>query len=497
MNTKFHIDIRALHDGVTGSAFVIYSFYPNGERNRLLVDFGSFQGEKNSDIYNHQMDINPESFDAVLFTHTHQDHIGRIPVLFKYGFHGPVYCSYGGAALYRIAMSSSAHLQQKEKQPLYSVHDMENSVNALEPVEYDQGFSIGKNIKCWIFKNSHTVGSSCILIKFHYPHEESIYLFFSGDYNPKNNFFKSEEIPQWVKELPLIFVCESTYGYEDSQDVSTPFVQNLVQAIGEGKKVIIPAFAFERAQQILLRLKQCQDSGKLSRKIPIYLDSTLAINYTMAFLSNDDLGIELPDGFIPDNFHFASFEERELLINSRKQYIVVTSSGMGTYGPARQYIDSLIGNPHTLIHFSGYCTNDSIGRHLMKVPYGSEFKLFGHMHLKLASVKYTGEFSAHARADELLNFISGFNNIQLLVLNHGEPEVKEMFAERISTALGLDSVVISRARTLRVNTHGFIKDFRNPPDIIRKVRAKKTARDKKKNDGCTTRRGSSHINIYP
>ena len=151
------------------------------------------------------------------------------------------------------------------------------------------------------------------------------------------------------------------------------------------------------------------------------------------FLNNPYLGIDLEmTSFLPENVNFIfDSETRSSVIADMHSKIIVTTSGMGSYGPAQEYISKLISSSNALIHFTGYTAEGTLGRRLKDTEINQDVRIGSLMKIKRAEVMYTTEFSAHAKADEMIDFLNDFNHINFIIVNHGEPEVKEKFASRI------------------------------------------------------------------
>lgn len=164
------------------------------------------------------------------------------------------------------------------------------------------------------------------------------------------------------------------------------------------------------------------------------------------------------EDFLPENLTFVCKDNREEVLLSTQSKIVVTTSGMGTYGPAPQYILSYIRQPNSLIQFTGYTAEETMGRKLQNAKDGDVVTIASVICIKRADVKYTTEFSAHAKADEMICFLKQFKHIKLLLVNHGQIEVKENFAKRIIQEIDPKNVgILDREYLYRVGHYGLIK----------------------------------------
>lgn len=170
-----------------------------------------------------------------------------------------------------------------------------------------------------------------------------------------------------------------------------------------------------------------------------------------------DIKPEMID-FLPENLTSVDKPVRSVLLEERSCKIILTSSGMGSYGPARTYIPTLLDRSDVLMHFTGYTAVGTLGRKLKDTPKGETVDVAGIVKRREADVEYTSEFSAHAKADTMITFLKQFKDLKLVLVNHGEPEVKKAFAERIVTEVEAKAVGVLDSKTLfRFNTWGWIK----------------------------------------
>lgn len=464
MGTKLrsYVDVMALHNDVTGSCNFLVVKMPTNETFRIAVDCGLFQ-ERENDNYNKDFPFDAEKLDYVLITHNHVDHTGRLPLLVKKGFKGEILCTPATKMLLPLALTDSCKVlrdtaRRNNVKSLYSEEDVFETIALIRSVEFEETIKLNRYIKVTFFKNGHLLGAAMILVQIQYEDEETINLLFTGDYNNSNIFFDVPELPKWVRKLPVTVVQESTYGDMDSGEIMHCFKQNIADK--KDGTIIIPVFSLGRCQEILKILKEMQDDGQLDVNIPIYLDGKLAIKYTHIYLKD---GFGLNDDcleFLPRNLEFVDEGIRDTILESDDIKIVVTTSGSATYGPAPLYLEKFIGNPNALIHFTGFLFEGSLGRRLMETEKGSHVKISGIVIKKHAEVKFTSEFSAHAKADEMIEFLNKFENLKSVLVNHGEVEVKDRFAERISDETKAKIVgVLDRSYFFRVSPWGIVKSF--------------------------------------
>ena len=459
---RFYVDIMALHPEVTGSCNLIICKLPNNETIRFIVDCGLFQ-EREYEELNYTLPFNTESIDFCLITHNHTDHIGRLPYMVRKGYFKKIYATEDTCMLLPIALKDSYKVlrdvsKRKNIKCLYDETDVERTIQQLEKCEYEKTYSINKNIKVTFFTNGHLIGAACILVQISYPDCEDINLFFTGDYNNTNIFTTINPLPKWVKELQLTIIQESTYGDMESNEIKKCFKDNILSCLENDGTVITPVFSLGRSQEILYELMKMQQEGLLSTEIPIYFDGKLAIQYTELYLKGKLHIKEEMKKFLPENLTYVSKDSRPEILENTDRKIIVTTSGMGSYGPAQTYIPEYISRKNSLIQFTGYTAEGTLGRRLKDTENEEMVQVGGLVTKKRARVEYTTEFSAHAKADELIEFLKQFENLKLVLVNHGEEDVKEKFAERIVNEVNTKRVgLLGREYFFRVNSYGLIK----------------------------------------
>ena len=464
MGTKcrFSCDIMAQHEGVTGSSILVITKLPDGEKIKFIVDFGLFQEEE---YWKHNSEIlfDPATIDFCLITHNHVDHIGRLPLLVRNGYRNPIYTTYLTKGLLQYSLIDSYKVlkdtaKRKNEKCLYSEMDVQKTNLLVEDVAYEETFKVHDHIKVTFFKNGHLLGAALILVQIRDPGYEDINILFTGDYNSQNLFFKVPSLPKWVLKLPLTIIQESTYGTRESTEIVASFKENVIKVLENEKTVVIPVFSLGRAQEILYILKSMQDNKEISKHIPIYLDGNLAIKYT-EFYKREKVGSDFNrENFIPENFAYVTDDSRYRLIESEDVKVIVTTSGMGSYGPAQQYIPQFLRKEGCLIQFTGYVAEGTLGRRLKDATRDETVSVSGLIVRKKANVDFTTEYSAHAKADEMIAFLQNFKNLKLVLVNHGEPSVKTKFAERIMDEVEPKDVgILGRDYFFRVGAYGLVK----------------------------------------
>lgn len=489
---KFYVYVTALHPEVTGSCLLVVVHFPNGRKIKFLVDCGLFQEQKYNDLNKVDFPFSSEDIEFVLITHNHADHVGKLPLLCKYGFHGKIFATKSTSKLLGISLSNSYQIMKDDAQwmktkPLYSEEDVEKVFEYLVPCNIGEEIQINSSIKITYFDNGHIIGAGMILVQICYPGEQDINLFFTGDYKSYNIFKKVRPMPNWVYDLPMNVVIESTYGDTETDDIQYNFEEDVETILKQGKNLFIPVLAQGRAQEILFILKNMQEEGKINKDIPIYLDGNLSHQYTHKYRSGE---LEIEDDkleFLPENFHWVDKDTRQFVITSKKQRINLTTSGMLDHGPARLYLPSVISDDKWAIFLTSYCSEGTLGRKLIDNEFEDKrVQIMGMEICIRAQVYSTSQFSSHAKANELLEFLSKFKNLKLVMVNHGETETQKKFAIRVENAKLSKRVEVLGGYTIKLAHYGFIKSMgaklytivKNKQEPSKKEKSKKKKKQK-------------------
>lgn len=465
-------EISCLHPEVTGSSIILTLHFPNKTTKQVLIDCGIYQ-EFNYDKYNFDFpaQLHPENIDYVFLTHTHIDHCGRLPLLFKKGYYNNVYCTNKAKRLLKPALFDCAqildydskHLSKKLKtfiEPLYELEDVKKTLNRCRGLNYNDTFNLDDNLNVTLLGNGHLMGAAMILLQVSYPCCETINFLFTGDYNVDNLFQDIPGIPKWVKKLKLIVFQESTYGDSTTGSINYTYDDTLLSLIKENKTVISPVIACERAEQVLLKLKSLQDRYLLSKSIPIYLAGSLAIEYFKIFIEESKID------FIPENLNLVSISNHlslvskmigtkdiciideipEDVLQSSSPKIILTTSGMADKGKAPYYLSKLIHHEDVAILFTCYLPSNTLGYTLKSAKKGQDY-LFNVYGEKVRTqincdIFCSNEFSSHAKADQLLDFLHIFPNLVGVFVNHGELKTKEIYSNMVENAINPSFVKI-------------------------------------------------------
>ena len=441
---------------VTGSSYLIES--PQGKK--ILVDCGLFQGGKRMENRNWaDWGFAPEEINTLFLTHAHIDHSGRIPKLVKDGFRGKIITSPPTAELCEIMLLDSAHIQEMDAEwqtrknkrqskgdilPLYTTADAEESLHLFTPVERDNILDIEPGIKARLRNAGHILGSS-ILELWLQEADVEMKIVFSGDLGKRNQLIVKD--PHEIFAADYLFI-ESTYGnrlHRSFDDSKKELLEAIRYAVSNGEKIIIPAFAVERTQEILYVLGEFQRNGDLP-DIPIYLDSPLAIKATQIFRKNKKYYDEeamaiVKQGFDPfdmPNLRFTPDTKESIAINENSgSAIVIAGNGMCTAGRIKHHLKHNLWRQGVSLVLVGFQAKGTTGR---KIIEGDKYvKIFRENVAVRAKVYTIGGFSAHADQKDLLEWVSHFRESSpRIFVVHGETMSSEALANKIQEQFGLE-----------------------------------------------------------
>jgi len=438
---------------VTGSCYII-----KDDDFTIMVDCGMFQGKRDLKERNSLHRIySPKKIDALLLTHAHIDHSGLIPKLVKEGFYGNIYATNATTDLCSVMLPDSAHIQEMDAkwvnkknkklgrdlvEPQYTVKDSEKSLENFVPVNYGEMVQIHPRIKVRFRDAGHILGSSIIEMWVDEKGKQTK-IVFSGDLGPKNQAIIKD--PEIIEEADFLLI-ESTYGnrlHKSKEDTYKEFFDILKNAHFSNGNIIIPAFAIERTQEIIYTLSKVFNDGKIPR-IPVYIDSPLAISATEIFRKNDQCFDDatrkiLMSGNSPLDFENLFFsrtaKESKALNELKKGAIIISASGMCTAGRIKYHLQNNIYKPETSVIFVGYQAAGTLGRRI--VDGAQQVKVYGEDVAVKAKIYTLGGFSAHADKNGLLEWISHIKNPNLKVfIVHGEEASALEFAESVREKFG-------------------------------------------------------------
>ncbi|MFC1731970.1 MBL fold metallo-hydrolase RNA specificity domain-containing protein [candidate division KSB1 bacterium] len=494
---------------VTGSMHLITT-----GTDRIMLDCGLYQGKrKESDEKNRTLPFDPGIITNVVLSHAHIDHSGRIPVLTKGSFNGRIFCTRATAGACSYLLADSAHIQEsdadylnyksvraflyqlkspdnskkitkremneikrllkKDKhelnsdsinetiekynlqsvRPLYTKKDAEYALGLFDGYPYNHPVIVGKEITCTFFDAGHILGSAFSLIKKRSNgHEKTI--FYTGDIGRFEKPIINDptlDFPESDRDIDLL-IMESTYGnrlHGPVKDLKPQLKKVIIDTVDRGGSIIIPSFAFGRTQELVYVLHELYDNKEAPR-LPVYVDSPLAINLTKVFGEHPEVYDEethevfLNAGKNPFLFSQVNFvnsvAESMQLMKETNPHIVIASSGMCEAGRILHHMRYKIHNPKNTVLIVGYMGANTLGRRLLES--GREYeesgrkghapllKLLNKVYPLNAHVVELGGFSAHADRNELIRFLSDSNlRIKKIALVHGEEDQSHSFGE--------------------------------------------------------------------
>lgn len=451
-------------EGVTGSCHLLMT-----DKANVLMDCGQFQGGKSQDKLNfEEFPFNPEEVDAMILSHAHIDHCGRIPLLVKRGFRGSIYCTKATADLLPIMLRDSGYIHEKEAEwankkalrkgqplvePLYTLKDAEESLRYIVPVLYDQRISVADGIHVCFNDAGHILGSSETEIWVEQDDAETK-IVFSGDLGQNNRPILNN--PTVIHHADYV-IMESTYGdrlHPKNAMSIHRLVDVVLRTVERGGTVVIPSFAVGRTQEMIYEFNKLYDENPETyaklKDVPVYIDSPMASAATEIFKKNTavfnaDFQAYMDKGDHPlefANLHFTqSTEESQALNGDRKPKIIISASGMCEAGRIRHHLKHNLWNPKSSIVFVGYQAEGTLGRKLVN---GAEsVNLFGEEILVKAEIVNLEGFSGHADRDGLAEWISRFETHPNVFLVHGEKQAKEKFAEYVGEKYDIHPIVIT------------------------------------------------------
>ncbi len=437
---------------VTGSCHLLEA---GGKR--LLVDCGQFQGGEHSYARSAEpFHFDVKSIDAVIITHGHLDHIGRVPLLVKEGYEGPILTTAETREIGRLILMDAAHVmyeeygtrQRKAKRrgnqvepPPYAVEDVLMAMDQFEaPIGYDSPLSLGNGLSVTFRNAGHILGSA--FLEFEEKRNgQRQRATFSGDIGYRGR----EVMPDPVDPHPCdLVVSEATYGdrpHRSVEESRREFEQAVKEAIGRGGNVLIPSFALERSQDVLYYLHLMWDAGELPR-CRIFLDSPLAVSITKTYerhlkALNPRLLAKLQAGENPFEFPGVEFtvstEDSKAIQRWPSGSIVIAGSGMANGGRILHHLRHNLWREECSVVFVGYQANGTPGRAI--VDGARSIRIFGEEVAVRARVYTINGLSAHADQRGLVDWLRGTEKADVLLV-HGEQKSLEGLAAVIRTELG-------------------------------------------------------------
>lgn len=458
---------------VTGSCHMVET---NGKK--FLIDCGLFQGKLTDQMLNYEdFPFSVQEIDFVILTHAHIDHSGRIPKLYKAGFQGTIYATTATKDLCSIMLADSGHIQEKEIEwvnrkrqragkkptdPLYTAQDGIDSLELFKGISYQEEVIIDENIRFRLVDAGHMLGSSIIelFIKENGKEEKIV---FSGDLGNQNMPIIND--PTYIEEADHL-ILESTYGnrlHGKIEDQSGKMIEIILDTIDRGGNVIIPSFAVGRTQEILYEINKyyTESSGLKERlsKVPVYVDSPLAVSATKIFEENPEYYDEdalryLLKGDNPldfENLHFVtSSEESKALNEDMTPKVIISASGMCEVGRIKHHLKHNLYRPECTVIFVGYQAEGTLGE---KIQTGERIvKIFNEEIAVNAEVRYLDAFSGHADQNGLLNWIEHMEKKpKNIFVVHGEDEAQNVLRSMIEEKFKIPCTIPGYEETYNID----------------------------------------------
>lgn len=429
---------------VTGSNFLVET----GDI-KFIVDCGMFQGSAEAEAHNRDVfPYDPSTLTAVLLTHSHADHSGRLPKLYKDGFRGPLYATAPTLDMTTVALPDNLSLlasnaKRTNQEPLYTADDVEQVMELGQVVRYGQRFELAPGVNVTFHEAGHILGSAIIAIE-----AEGKKIFFSGDLgNPPTPLLKSFEYPLDADYI----IIDSTYGnkvHEDRSKRLEKFRQIIKETIDRGGTLMIPSFAIERTQELLFELNGMVNAHEIP-SVPMFIDSPLAIRMTEVYQRYPDYfnaeAMQLvksgDDLFnFPGLKYMRTAEESKQINEVPAPKIIIAGSGMSNGGRIQHHESRYLSDPNSGILFVGFQADGTLGRRIFDGA--TSVKIFDQTVPVRCHVQAIGGYSAHADQPMIIDWLDkgrAGGKLKKVFPVHGEADSTVALANVIKEKLGVDA----------------------------------------------------------
>ena len=418
---------------------------------RIALDCGMFQGHRReSDRKNRELPAPADSLSALVLSHAHIDHAGRLPFLVRSGFAGPIYCTPATRDLSAHMLLDSAIIQERDAEhlarrgrtyvePLYDRKDVARTMELMIGVPYGREFNVTPGIRAAFLDAGHILGSASVVLDCREDGAKRR-LIFSGDIGRWGlPIIRDPVIPSGADAV----IMESTYGnrvHDPPEDARGRLAAILTETAARGGRVMIPAFALGRTQELLYDLHGLADAGLIPR-IPIFIDSPLASDVTAVFEmhpdcfdTGEDLVRRVERLFRFDLVKYTRTVDESKALNSlRTPFVVIAASGMAESGRIVHHLLHGASDPRNTILIVGFQAEHTLGRRIVEKR--QTIRVFGDDIPLRANVEVLNGYSAHGDRVELLKWIEGLKAkspaLTKVHLVHGEPEVQDVFGNEL------------------------------------------------------------------
>lgn len=449
---------------VTGSMHLLEV---NGQR--ILFDCGLFQGKRQESFErNRHLPFDGARIDAVILSHAHLDHVGNIPSLANAGFTGHIYCTQATADVAKAILLDSAKIQESDTayvnkkrarqdlppvEPLYTLDEAMQSLKLFVGIGYEHPMPIADGVTLTLRDAGHILGSAISDLELRENGRATRFVF-SGDLGrPQSRILR----PPTKLDHADVLMMESTYGNREHGplELTDDELGRIVSATAaRGGKVIIPAFAVGRTQEIVYALHRLSEEQRIP-SLPIYVDSPLALNVTEVFRMHPECFNAEMTRFIANDKHHDAWgfdrltytrdvAQSKALNDMHVPMVIISASGMAEAGRIQHHLANNIEDPRSTVLIVGYQAENTLGRRIAERQ--SSVRIFGDEYTLRAQVEVLNGYSAHADHSELMDWaqVMDLPHVREIVLVHGEPEASAALAESLRAA-GAPSVQAAKA----------------------------------------------------
>lgn len=447
MKIAFHGAVRT----VTGSQHLLTI-----NDHKILLDCGLYQGSrKESYKRNHHLPFNAAEVDALVLSHAHIDHSGNIPNLVKSGFQGDIICTYATRDLCALMLRDSAKIQQYDieylnkkrarkgeppVEPYYTMADAVESLKYFIGIGYERGYQVAPGVRVTFYDAGHILGSAIVALDIEDQEaKRDIRLVFSGDLGRPDRVILRD--PTFIEEADVLLI-ESTYGNREHEatEAAREKLEDVVnETCKRNGKVIVPAFAVGRTQELVYTLHQLVEARDIPPHLPVYVDSPMAIDATGIYRLHPEAYDEEVINFLADDRHNDPFgfdmmrytrstsQSKELNF-LREPAVIISASGMAEAGRILHHLKNNIEDPRNTVLIVGWQAPHTLGRRIVEKQ--SKVRIFGEEYTLRAQVATINGLSAHADRSELLEWAAHFKKRpQHTYIVHGEADASHALAD--------------------------------------------------------------------